>query len=213
VFGLMRGGGRSKFAICAAVFVLGALVEPGPPASAAGNAGLQAEIVSDPLSHGAPLSSSLLGQFTSAIQSAESNAATESGGSASVAALGWTVTTAKPKRSFIVALSALDWPNMSSSQVDRQTALAAKSAAATTCAGELGSPPKVDVTVRSIPNSHYFECGRASDGSVLEGITTSRANVFAVIITDTVALSKHKLEAVTLKQYHALHSPDPSLTP
>ncbi|HEV3312357.1 MAG TPA: hypothetical protein VG815_17745, partial [Chloroflexota bacterium] len=177
-----------------------------------GNPSLQAEIVSDPLSHSAPLSAEFLSQFTSALQSAESTAATESGGSALVAALGWTVTTAKPKRSFIVALSALDWPKMNSSEVDQQTALAAKSAAATTCAGELGSPPKVDVTVRGIPNSHYFECGRAPDGSVLEGITTSRANVFAVIITDTVALSKRKLEAVSLKQYHALHSPEPSLS-
>jgi hypothetical protein len=112
-------------------------------------------------------------------------------------ALGWTDTAAKPKRSFIVALSALDWPNMDGPEVDQQTALAAQSAAATTCVGELGSPPKVDVTVHAIPNSHYFECRRAPDGSVLEGITTSREHVFAVLITDTVALSKRTLEAVS----------------
>jgi hypothetical protein len=206
------GGGDTKFVVSAMAAVVFVLLAPGTVASASGNPSLQAEIVGDPLNHGVSLGSGFLDPFASGIQKAETEAVSGSGASITVAALGWTQTATKPRKLFVVALSAVNWPGQNTSTVDQQTALAAKAAAATTCAGELGSPPKVDVTVRGIPNSHYFQCDRAPDGSVLEGITTARQNVFALAITDTAALSKAKLEAIGLKQYRRLHTPEASLS-
>jgi hypothetical protein len=170
------------------------------------------EIVGDPLVHGVPLASDVLGPFTSGLEKVETNATAGTAVSASVAALGWTEASAKPKKSFVVALISYNWPGQSASAIAHQTALAAKAAAASTCVGELASPPKVDEAVREIPNSHFFECGRAPNGSVLDGLTTSRGDVFAELLSDTASISKGKLVAVGLKQYRALHSPEAALS-
>jgi hypothetical protein len=206
-----QGGGRVTVMVSALAFVLLALVVPGSAASAAGNPSLQAEIVGDPLSHGVSLGSGFLDPFSAGLQKAASSAGAASGVSVSAAALGWTEPGTKPKHLFVVALSALDWPGQRVTTIDKQAALAAKAAAATTCAGELGSPPKIDVSVRGIPNSHFFECDRAPDGSVLDGVTTSRQNVFAMVISHTKAMTKTNLESLALKQYRRLHKPEPSV--
>jgi hypothetical protein len=184
-------------------------IAPTVNAVAAGNSSLQAEIVRDPLSHGVALGSGYLSQLVSGMQRAEDNAV-GAAASVSVAALGWAEPNHKSE-SLIVALNALSWPGHTASDIEQNAALAAKSAAATVCAGALGSPPKVDTPVSKIPNSHFFQCDRGPNG-VIRGLTTARDNVFALLLSNSSTLSRKQLEKIGLRQYRALHSPEAYVT-
>jgi hypothetical protein len=176
--------------------------------SAAGNVSLQAEIPADPLHHGVPLNSAALDEIVEKLQAGESQAGT--GATVSVAALGWSEPHST-KKTLLVTLSAISWPGQSVSEVDRQAALAAKSAAATICAGAIGSPPKVDVPLPRIPHSYFIECDRASNGAVIDGLTMARDNVFAVMASTASVFSRSDLQAFGLREYRVLHTPEPSL--
>jgi hypothetical protein len=176
--------------------------------SAAGNASLQAEIPGDPLPHGVPLNSVALDEIVAKLQAAESQAGT--GATVSVAALGWSEPHST-KKSLLVTLSAVTWPGQSSSAVARQAALAAASAAATICAGAIGSPPKVDVSLPRIPHSHFIECHRASNGAVIDGLTMARDNVFVIMASSASVFSRSEFQTFGLREYRVLHTPEPSL--
>jgi len=174
-----------------------------PVAQAEGSAPLQQLIVHDPLMHGVPLPTSSLNSLVFGLYEYEKTAMTQMGGSASVAAYGWHEPNASRKL-VVVVLVGLSDPRLNSRDMSKQTALAAQSAAATICAGAIATPPKLDEKVRGIPNSHYIQCPKAPKNVVLDGVTTSRSNIFVMILSSLETMSRSRLQLLAKRQYDDL---------
>ena len=168
-----------------------------------GRCALQSLIVHDPLRGGISLPSTDLDALISSLQQAETSAGANYGISTSAAALGWHRVSSKSK-TIVVILVALSSSGHSASSLNQAAVSASSSSAATVCAGAVASPPTVDVRVKGLPNSHYIRCTRSPTGVYLDGVTTARANIFAMLISSTATMSKSDLEAIAIRQFKTL---------
>ena len=176
-------------------------------AGAAGDPGLDAYIVSDPLAHAISAPAAQLDASASGLAGIEKSAAAASGMTTATAIEGWHRTGVTTK-AVVVELVAINGPNQSQTQIATQANAAASAALGTFCSGATASDPLVYERVSQVPHSGFVECAVSPDGLHAEAITMARANIFSMIISSSATVSRSKLVSIALKQYRQLPTHD-----
>ncbi len=174
------------------------------PASGAGNAALNAEIITNPVPGLVSVPQSQVTTLVSQLQASETTELKGFGYGATVAAEEWR----RPgsAQALFVYLIAVTAPAKDSSGLTVVADQAASSAATSFCSGAANAPPVVRVAVAGIAHSHYVVCQRSPNGVVAEAVTEAKANVLAVISGTKEALGRTQLEAVARRQFGAMSS-------
>jgi hypothetical protein len=188
--------------VALAVAVLGVALWT-TPVLAAGNAALDAHIISDPIPGGVSAPASYLNAYVAHLQSVEDAIAQGVPGvTTAVAAEGWQVRGSSTKQ-IQISLIALRQTNLNASALNRQASAGSNAGPISACDAATGSEPFLDKPIAGIPSSHFAVCD-AVKGLVPEIVGIARDNVIILIETDTKTFTKAQIDAIALRQYDAL---------
>ena len=175
------------------------------PASGAGNAGLSAEIIANPVPGLVSVPQRQVATLVSQLQASETTELKGLGYGATVAAEEWR-RPAAPAQDVYVYLVAISAPAKGSSPLSAVADQASSSASTSFCTGAANSPPVMRVAVAHIGDSHFVVCQRSPNGVIAEAVTAAKANILLVVGGTEETLGRARLEAIALRQYRALPS-------
>ena len=201
----------TRFAVgLVAIVTIGlSTVATASPAVAAGNADLKRLIIPSPVAW-SPISESRSQSFSSYLNGVETAAIAPAGLTSTSAAGGWQDTATK--RLLMIALVEINGNGITPSNSARFMNPAAKAGAASFCAGAEAAAPASLARVSGLPNAYLVVCPSAGSRSIPMGVSMTRANVLAFLISTQGSMSTQELESIARQQYAALPKSSPSPT-
>jgi hypothetical protein len=169
------------------------------PSGAAGNAALSRVIIANPQPGWKLLTKAQLNSYVSGINKAVASELSASDGSVATSANGWR--TKDSQKFVLVTLMAVAVKGLTGAPLAQQAQDAAGSAAVSFCSGATNASPQSNVALPAISGSHDATCAATSDGTVLQVITWSKANVVAMLITTTDSESASRFSSIAQAQY------------
>ncbi|HEX3793704.1 MAG TPA: hypothetical protein VHV57_04315 [Acidimicrobiales bacterium] len=183
--------------------VLTAALTGATAAGAAGNAGLDRHIIANPVSSWMPRSASYVNTFVTYVSGVEQAAVRPLGGDAVTAAEAWQDPSSSD-RTLLIGLIGFSDPSLTPARLVRQTRGAARSGAASFCAGATDRPAASDVAVSGIPGAREVTCHAGQGGAQSTAITWGKSNVLAMVVSQRGAMSQARLEGIARLEYAAM---------
>lgn len=173
------------------------------PAAAAGNADLEKLIIPSPFVGWRPIPESKSQSFASYLNGVETAAIAPSGLTSISAAGGWEDTTTK--KLLMIALVEINGNGQQTpSQVIQDLHPAAKAGAASFCSGAEAAAPASLTPVSGLPTAYLVVCPSTGLSAIPMGVSMTRANILAFLISTQESMSTQQLESIARDQYAAL---------
>jgi hypothetical protein len=195
---------KTAAVILIGITLIGSLMIGVSAIGAAQNAGLSAQIISDPMANGVSFPSQQEAATATALMQAEGTVAQQYGFRVTVAAAGWHQQSST-KEFTNVDLIGFSLPSATSSPSDMASFVqsASSSASSTICPGATGEPDVTNTPIAAIPDSHQVRCSPVA-GRTVVAVVFAKENVL-VLMGSTVS-TQLQLAAIALQQYHKLAS-------
>ena len=195
---------RPALALVALLSFCLSMLVPAAPSGAAGNADLAKLIIPSPFPTWTPIPESRTESFSSYLNGVETAAIAPFGLTSTSVAGGWEDNATKSQ--LIIALIEIDGKGQTTSSAARLMHPAAKSGAASFCSGAEASAPVSLTQVSGLPNAYLVVCPGTASGTMPMGISMTRSNILAFLISTQHSTSSQELESIAREQYAALPS-------